>query len=363
MYSFDGALSRLASVLGVWSGKEHNFVWNPEGTLARWVGPVPTPEGQSIIYERFFEYNEAGWLARFWRREEESERRLLQEFRYNSDGCLVQIINYWEGKEYRFGCSMSCGAGIRRTYSRPLSGLGGDWVAQEDYVHTPTSWWFSDPFASSELRSPNAVWVQDLREDGTVYAGYVKDVFEEPVGYPSPIGFPYRPMPPFYHPVPPPLDLPRPYLPGNILELILCRLKAAVVVAVIVFPPIAHPEPPLSSPLPPGSGFSPPPPHPPQNPLSPSKLPSPPSLPGIDLPSIWGDVVPHIWHIVPEGGISYGLCTYICKTELRLPYCKALCGVLMDGGCDGLFHTCLRSRSDLFADACMSLYVTICSGR
>ncbi len=109
-------------------------MWNPEGTLARWVGPVPTPEGQPIIYERFFEYDEAGLLTRFWRREGESEGRLLQEFRYNSDGCLVQMINYWEGKEYRFGCSMSCGTGIRRTYSRPLSGLGG--VAQEDYVHS-----------------------------------------------------------------------------------------------------------------------------------------------------------------------------------------------------------------------------------
>lgn len=156
---------------------------------------------------------------------------------------------------------MSCGAGIRRTYSRPLSGLGGDWAAREDYVRTPTSWWFSDPFASSELRSPNVVWVQDLREDGTVYAGYVKDVFEEPVGYPSPIDFPYRPMPPFYHPVPPPLDLPRPYLPGNILELILCRLKAAVVVAVIVFPPISSPNepPPPAFPSPgfPGSPSSP----------------------------------------------------------------------------------------------------------
>ncbi len=94
VYNFDGALSRLASVLDV---------WNPEGTLARWVGPVPTPEGQSIIYERFFEYNEAGWLARFWRCEGESERRLLQEFRYNSDGCLMQMINYWEEKEYRLG--------------------------------------------------------------------------------------------------------------------------------------------------------------------------------------------------------------------------------------------------------------------
>ncbi|GBC93014.1 hypothetical protein HRbin15_01497 [bacterium HR15] len=238
-YEYDLVSGRLRAVEDRVSGvppyPRHEFVWNTEGTLARWIGPVPTAEGQSITYERLFEYDERGFLTRFSRREGDEEVHLLQEFRYNGDGCLVHMVNYWENKEYRFGCSLGCGTGIMRTYSRPLTGFGGDWMAQEDYVHTPTSWWFSDPFASSELRSPNAVWYQDLRAGGGVYAGYVKDSFDEPVGIPSPWS-PPRPMPPFYHPVPPPLDLPYPYLPGNVLPLIPCRLKAVGVV-IIVFPP------------------------------------------------------------------------------------------------------------------------------
>ncbi len=36
IYSYDAVSGRLVSVLDVWSGEEHSFVWNPEGTLARW---------------------------------------------------------------------------------------------------------------------------------------------------------------------------------------------------------------------------------------------------------------------------------------------------------------------------------------
>jgi len=29
----------------------NSFAWNPEGILARWTGPVPTTDGQHILYE------------------------------------------------------------------------------------------------------------------------------------------------------------------------------------------------------------------------------------------------------------------------------------------------------------------------
>ena len=338
LYSYDAVSGRLESVLDVWTDEVNSFVWNAEGTLARWIGPVPTAEGQSITYERLFEYDERDFLTRFSRREGVEEVHLLQEFRYNGDGCLVHLVNYWENKEYRFGCSLGCGTGIMRTYSRPLMGLGGDWMAQEDYVHTPTSWWFSDPFASGELRSPNAVWYQDLRAGGGVYAGYVKDSFDEPVGIPSPWS-PLRPMPPFYHPVPPPLDLPRPVLPGNIIDLITCRIKAVSVV-IVVFPPIGSDPP---------GGTAPP--NVPSPPFAPGN-PSVPMPPGGNVPPSGGYVPPGSGSPFPGAGFvpgrdlpSFGLCYYICKHEYKFPFCRALCE-LLEQGCDRLFWACMRSRNN-----------------
>ncbi|GIV07964.1 MAG: hypothetical protein KatS3mg019_0055 [Fimbriimonadales bacterium] len=336
----------------------HEFVWNPEGTLARWIGPVPTAEGQSITYERFFEYDERGFLTRFSRREGEEGVHLLQAFQYNGDGYLVHLVSYWENKEYRFGCSLGCGAGIMRTYSRPLTRLGGDWTTQENYVNTPTSWWFSDPFASSELRSPNAVWYQDLRAGGEVYAGYVKDSFDE-LWLPLPGRFPPRLMPPFYHPVLPPLDLPRRFLPENIIELITCRIKAASAV-IVVFPPISSelPTPPNvpTSPFSPASGQ----PNVPPPPFSPVPgQPSAPMPPGSGAPGF-----PAVGGFVPGRDLpSFGLCNYICRHELKLPFCRALCSLLQEG-CDKLFWRCMTSsRNDNFSKACMTFYDIFCLGQ
>ncbi len=356
LYLYEEVSGRLESVLDLVSGEVNAFEWNPEGTLARWSGPVPTSDRQQIVYQRFFEYNENGFLVRFSRREGEEEIRLLQEFRYNSDGCLVHMINYWENKEYRFGCGLGCGDGILRTYSRPLTGLDGGWAAQEDYLYTPTSWWFSDPFASSELRSLNAVWYQDLRDGGTVYAGYAKDRFGDPVGIPSPWS-PSRPMPPFVHPVPPPLDLPYPYLPG-IRELIPCRLKAVSVIIIVhpsePTPPSDSPGVPLPPPVDPAPGFPPNTPPPFIPPGEPGKLPPPPPPVAGYLP---------FFELIPERGMSFGLCNYICRRQLRLPYCNTLCRLLANGGCTVLFGICINSRNKFFAEACMILYDTICLGR
>jgi len=91
-------------------------------------------------------------------------------------------------------------------------------------------------------------------------------------------------------------------------------------------------------------------------------------LPGAYMPpiSVGGSA---IWMLIPEGGMSFGRCMYICQILNQIPQgpCKALCGKLMDGGCDRLFWTCLfwtcmNARNDNFAKFCMMLYDAICLG-
>ncbi|RMG03569.1 MAG: hypothetical protein D6735_08275, partial [Acidobacteria bacterium] len=41
VYAYDAVSGRLASVLDVWTGEVNSFVWNPEGTLARWENDQP----------------------------------------------------------------------------------------------------------------------------------------------------------------------------------------------------------------------------------------------------------------------------------------------------------------------------------
>ena len=61
MYGYDAASGRLASVQDVWTGEVYNFVWNPEGTLARWENNSPNG------YARVFGYDEEGRLVKIER--------------------------------------------------------------------------------------------------------------------------------------------------------------------------------------------------------------------------------------------------------------------------------------------------------
>jgi len=59
-YAYDAVSGRLESVLDVWTGEVNSFVWNPEGTLARWLDPT-------AAYARVFGYDEEGRLVRIER--------------------------------------------------------------------------------------------------------------------------------------------------------------------------------------------------------------------------------------------------------------------------------------------------------
>jgi hypothetical protein len=86
-------------------------------------------------------------------------------------------------------------------------------------------------------------------------------------------------------------------------------------------------------------------------------------LPGAYMPPI-SVGASAIWMLIPEDGMSFGRCMYICQILKKIPQgpCKALCSKLMDGGCDRLFWTCMTSRNDNFAKFCMMLYDAICLG-
>ncbi len=53
LYGYDEVSGRLESVIDLWSGTVNSFVWNPEGTLARW-----SEDGAE--YDRVFGYDEEG---------------------------------------------------------------------------------------------------------------------------------------------------------------------------------------------------------------------------------------------------------------------------------------------------------------
>jgi len=251
VYAYDPVSGRLASVTDTVPEPDvvHSFVWNPEGTLARWSEPVNNYDGSSIFYERFYEYSEVGFLTHHWRREGSGDIRLLEEFVYDGDNSLVHRINHWEGAEYRFvGCGSGCGAGSVRTvyriYRRSTTDRNSDgehqssrWVSEEDYLYTPTSVWRGDPFPHSELRSPNSVWYHDVRppegeEHPLLLGGYLTDGLGLPVSEIPDIPSirPWYPMPPYYHPIIPSLDLPSRYFPGNVIVIIPCIIKKATAV-------------------------------------------------------------------------------------------------------------------------------------
>lgn len=82
-----------------------------------------------------------------------------------------------------------------------------------------------------------------MQEEDPIIGGYLIDLDISDVSneIPSirPPRFPVRPHPPFFHPIPPSLDLPRPWFARNIIDLILnpCIIKGAFA-SIVTFPPI-----------------------------------------------------------------------------------------------------------------------------
>jgi len=103
MYGYDAASGRLASVQDVWTGEVYNFVWNPEGTLARWENNAPNG------YARVFGYDEEGRLVKIERDYGSGGVQVAYEYGYNSDGVRVWKRDVLNGQEYRYVCRIGCG--------------------------------------------------------------------------------------------------------------------------------------------------------------------------------------------------------------------------------------------------------------
>ena len=120
MYGYDAASGRLASVQDVWTGETNGFVWNPEGTLARWEQPSS--------YARVFGYDEEGRLVKIERDYGSGVVQVVYEYGYNSDGARVWKRDVLNEQEYRYVCRIGCGGVPMRVYNRVMSGgVGTRW--------------------------------------------------------------------------------------------------------------------------------------------------------------------------------------------------------------------------------------------
>jgi hypothetical protein len=124
MYGYDAASGRLEAVHDVWTGEVHRFVWNPEGTLARWEQPNS--------YARVFGYDEEGRLVKIERDYGSGGAQVAYEYGYNSDGARVWKWDVLNGQEYRYVCRIGCGGVPMRVYNRAMG--GSSWVSVEDYL-------------------------------------------------------------------------------------------------------------------------------------------------------------------------------------------------------------------------------------
>jgi len=107
-YYYDPVSGRLTDVVDELTGVARRFVWNPEGTLARW-------SDASALYDRVYSYDEEGRLVRIGWDYRDGRERARYEYRYNSDGFKVwerewfETERGWRALAYRFVCGIGCG--------------------------------------------------------------------------------------------------------------------------------------------------------------------------------------------------------------------------------------------------------------
>jgi len=126
VYAYDPVSGRLASVQDALTGEVYNFVWNPEGTLARWENNA------SNGYARVFGYDEEGWLVKIERDYGSGGVQVAYEYGYNSDGARVWKRDVLNEQEYRYVCRIGCGGVPMRVYNRAMD--SGSWASVEDYL-------------------------------------------------------------------------------------------------------------------------------------------------------------------------------------------------------------------------------------
>ncbi|GBC92607.1 hypothetical protein HRbin15_01078 [bacterium HR15] len=124
-YAYDEVSGRLSSVQDVWTGEVNSFVWNPEGTLARWDAP-------SVAYDRVFSYDEEGRLVRIERDYGDGSLQVAYEYGYNGDGIRVWKQDRLAQQEYRYVCRIGCGGVPMRVYSRQIGEQR--WIEESDYL-------------------------------------------------------------------------------------------------------------------------------------------------------------------------------------------------------------------------------------
>ena len=104
----------------------HEFVWNPEGTLARWWNSEPNS------YARVFGYDEEGRLTKIARDYGNGNLQTAYEYGYNADGVRVWKRDWLNQQEYRYLCRIGCGGVPMRVYNRAIGDVS--WASVEDYL-------------------------------------------------------------------------------------------------------------------------------------------------------------------------------------------------------------------------------------
>jgi YD repeat-containing protein len=202
VYDYDAVSGRLTTVQDVWTGEENRFVWNPEGTLARWESNQPNS------YARVFGYDEEGRLVRIERDYGNGNLQLAYVYGYNSDGVRVWKQDVLSQQEYRYVCRIGCG-GVIRTYKRELNNLS---LQSENYISTYSSVTYykehkDESFVELRWIAGHMVFETKTLERLMIY----KDRFGVQFSAFYQTAVPAKPVPPYYLEHCPPPDVPPPF--------------------------------------------------------------------------------------------------------------------------------------------------------
>ncbi|GIV06823.1 MAG: hypothetical protein KatS3mg017_0025 [Fimbriimonadales bacterium] len=304
-YAYDAVSGRLESVLDVWTGEVNNFVWNPEGTLARWENNQPNS------YARVFGYDEEGRLLRIERDYGDGSLQLAYAYGYNSDGVRVWKQDVLSQQEYRYVCRIGCGGIPMRVYIKELSDTR--WLSLSS-VHAYLSTLIGGNQLRMIIRQVGTATSYMSTDSSQLPALLFRDRFGMPTGNSPEISDPLfiLPMkyPRFWLPFFPKLPLPaHPVLPP-------VKLPLPVGVGVSpVQPSPSHPNPPVIPPAPP-------------------TLPNPPRPPGPPPPGSMPPGEPSACETYKancpnsEGSYDFGECTLNC-----IMCCGEICGPAAYSAC------------------------------